>query len=106
MQKLLRDIAVATTVFGISSIAMAEEKQAFRISVDVSMPAHKMYVDINNQARRSCVKSTRQSILVNHNAAIIAACQENAVNAAIKSLDLPKLTAIHRHVTDRDIKIS
>lgn len=106
MKTFIKEIALAVTVFGVSSMAVAAEKQSFRVTVDVSMPMHKMYADIKSQARRQCLNSARQSVLVKYNAAVLAACQEKMVNDVIKSLDLPRLTTIHQHVIDTDIKTS
>jgi len=91
----LKLLTLAAAVFSFSATVAAEENQSFQVTVDVSMPAHKMYANIKKQARRACQQSVGRSVLLNYNAAKVAKCQNKMVNAVIKSLDLPGSTAIH-----------
>lgn len=99
-------LAAAVFSFSVTAAAAAEEKQPFQLTVDVSIPAHKMYANIKKQSHGACQQSLKRSVLLNYNAAKVAECQDKMVNAVIKSLDLPRLTAIHEQTTQPDVKVS
>lgn len=97
-------ITLAAAVFGASSASGAEEEQSFLVKVNVSIPVHEMYLDIEQQVRGACRQSLKRSVVLNYNAPQSAKCRDKMVSDVIKLLGLPKPTAVHERATHRDTK--